>query len=37
MDDDPDGEEGGFGAEEVSSVYEVGVVKVEGMDEMPPV
>ena len=35
--DDVDGEEGGVGVEEVSSVSEVGVVKVEGMDEMSPV
>ena len=35
--DDVDGEEGVFGAEEVSSVFEVGVVKVEGIDEMSPV
>ena len=34
---DADGEEGGFGTEEVSSVSEVGVVKVEGIDEMSPV
>ena len=27
----------GFGAEEVSSVFEVGVVEVEGMDEVSPV
>ena len=32
--DDVDGEEGGVGVEEVSSVFEVGVVKVEGIDEM---
>ena len=30
-------EEGGVGFEAVSSVFEVGVVKVEGMDEMSPV
>ena len=35
--DDVDGEEGRVEAEEVSSVFEVGVVKVEGMDEMSPV
>ena len=35
--DDVDGEEGGGGFEEVSSVSEVGVVKVGGMDEMSPV
>ena len=35
--DDVDGEEGGVGFEEVSSVFEVGVVKVEGIDEMSPV
>ena len=35
--DDVDGEEGGVEAEEVSSVFEVGVVKVGGIDEMPPV
>ena len=35
--DDVDGEEGEVGFEEVSSVFEVGVVKVEGMDEMSPV
>ena len=29
--------EGGVGVEEVSSVFEVGVVKVEGKDEMSPV
>ena len=33
--DDVDGEEGGVGVEEVSSVSEVGVV--EGIDEMSPV
>ena len=35
--DDVDGEEGGVEAEEVSSMFEVGVVKVEGIDEMSPV
>ena len=35
--DDVDGEEGEVGLEEVSSVFEVGVVKVEGIDEMSPV
>ena len=35
--DDVDGEEGGGGVEEVSSVFEVGMVKVEGIDEMSPV
>ena len=35
--DDVDGEEGGVGFEEVSSVFEVGMVKVEGIDEMSPV
>ena len=35
--DDVDGEEGGGGFEEVSSVFDLGVVKVEGMDEMVPV
>ena len=35
--DDVDGEEGEVGFEEVSSVFEVGVVEVEGMDEMSPV
>ena len=35
--DDVEGEEGGVGFEEVSSVFEVGVVKVEGIDEMSPV
>ena len=35
--DDVDGGEGRVEAEEVSSVSEVGVVKVEGMDEMSPV
>ena len=35
--DDADGEEGGVGFEKVTSVFEVGVVKVEGIDEMSPV
>ena len=35
--DDVDGEEGEGGFEEVSSVFEVGVVKVEGIDEVSPV
>ena len=35
--DDVDGEEGGVGFEEGSSVSKVGVVKVEGMDEVSPV
>ena len=35
--DDVDGEEGMVGFEKVSSVSEVGVVKVEGIDEMSPV
>ena len=35
--DDADGEEGGVGVEKVTSVFEVGVVKVEGMDEVSPV
>ena len=35
--DDVDGEEGEMGVEEVSSVFEVGVVKVEGRDVMSPV
>ena len=35
--DDVDGEEGGGEVEEVSSVFEVDVVKVEGRDEVSPV
>ena len=35
--DDVDGEEGGVGVEEVSSVFEVGVVELEGREEMSPV
>ena len=35
--DDADGEEGGVGFEKVTSVFEVGVVKVEGIGEMSPV
>ena len=35
--DDVDGEEGGVGVEEVSSVSEVDVVKVGGIDEVSPV
>ena len=35
--DDVDGAEGGVGFEEVSSVFEVGVVKVGGIDEVSPV
>ena len=35
--DDADGEEGGVGFKKVTSVFEVGVVKVEGIDEMSPV
>ena len=34
--DDADGE-GGVGFERVTSVFEVGVVKVQGIDEMSPV
>ena len=29
--------DGGVGVEEISSVFEVGVVRVEGIDEMSPV